>query len=68
MLLSSILRRTSRISEVHETKQIGQAVAMPSLTQRQGANRHYMILRIFLGRLLMNDKGCRLNRSMQHMH
>ena len=29
----------------------------PLVAPREGAIRHYMISRIFLGRLIMNDKG-----------
>ena len=42
--------------KVHETKQIGQAVGMPPITPRKRAIRHYMISRILLGGLTMNDK------------
>ena len=37
-------------------------------TPGRGAIRHYEIFRLFEARLTMNDKGCRLNQSMQHMH
>ena len=37
-------------------------------TPRQGAIRHYMIVWRLRRDLTMNDKGCQLNRSMQHMH
>ena len=47
---------------------IGRHRAVSDFTPRKGANRHYMIFRIFPARRTMNDKGCRLNRSMQHMH
>ena len=36
------------------------------IAARKRAIRHYMISRIFLGRLLMNDKGGDFNGSMQH--
>ena len=45
------------VHEVFETKQIGQSPGTPLITPRQGAIRHYMILRILLGGLTMNDKG-----------
>ena len=50
-------RKMLRISEVSESKQIGQAVGMHPLTPRTGAIRHYMISRILPVRLSMNDKG-----------
>ena len=58
--------RMLRILKVFETKQIGQSPGIFPITPCQGAIRHYMISRIFLGRLHMTDKGGDFNGSMQH--
>ena len=58
-------RRPLRL-EIPETKQIGQAVETPPLTPRKGAIQHYMLFRVSVVDLTMNDKGGDFKGSMQH--
>ncbi len=71
-------RRTVQMACVHAAEHVenfwkslepcvfGRHPSASDPTQREGANRHYMISRIFLGRLYMNDKGGDFKGSMQH--
>ena len=52
--------------EVSKTIRVWQAPGISPITPRQEEIRHYMISRIFLGQLLMNDNVGDFKGSMQH--
>ena len=62
------IEEAENLSKLMKPCGFGRYRAGSDYTPRKGVIRHYMIS-WRLGRdLTMNDKGCRLNRSMQHMH